>query len=175
MILKCTVCGKEMEAQKSTKKYCSRQCENKAKGRRKKENANKVKNEFGMTEKICTICGNSFFPKTAAANQRKCCYDCAPDGKQLIRSEFLNLIRMRRGGKCERCGYSTYLGALDFHHLDSTEKEFTVGDRDFKLEQCVEEIKKCVMICSNCHRELHANLWNIEELKKEEVDLDSNE
>ena len=56
---------------------------------------------------------------------------------------------MQRGGKCERCGYSTYLGALDFHHLDPTEKEFTVGDRDFKLEQCVEEVKKCIMICLN--------------------------
>lgn len=68
MILKCTVCGKEMEAQKSTKKYCSKQCEYKARDIRKKQNANKIKNEFGMAEKFCTICGNSFFPKTAAAN-----------------------------------------------------------------------------------------------------------
>ena len=55
-------------------------------------------------------------------------------------------------------------------HVIPEEKDFTVGDRDFRLEQCIEEIKKCVMICSNCHRELHANLWNIEDLKKEEVE-----
>lgn len=164
MILKCTVCGKEMEAQKSTKKYCSRACENKARIIRRQENKDKPKNENGMIEKECTICGKKFFPKTAAANQRKCCYECFPDGKQLMRSEFLNIIRKNQGGKCSRCGYDKYTGALEFHHKDPLKKDFTIGDRDFKLEECVEEIKKCVMICSNCHRELHAGLWKIEEI-----------
>lgn len=175
MILNCVICGKEIEAKKSTKKYCSRSCENKARLIRIKENADKPRNENGMLEKECTICGKSFYPKTSAANQRKCCYDCAPDGKQLTRSEFLNVIRLTRGGKCEKCGYDRYLGALDFHHLDPSEKDFTVGDRDFRLDQCVEEIKKCVMLCANCHREVHAGLWNVEELNynKEEVNLDS--
>lgn len=95
-----------------------------------------------------------------------------PEGKQLIRSEFLNLLRKKRGGKCERCGYNNYLGALEFHHLDPTKKEFTIGNRDFKLQECIEESKKCILICSNCHKELHAELWTINELDwKEEVNL----
>lgn len=168
----CAVCGKEMEALKSTKKYCSRTCENIARNERVR-----LKKQLGIdkNEKQCLLCGNTFIPKTGAANQRLCCYDCMPDGHQLGRSEFLNLLREKRGGKCERCGYDTYLGALEFHHVNPSEKDFTVGDRDFKLKDCIEESKKCVMICSNCHREVHAGLWDVSEiLKKEEVDLDSN-
>ena len=57
-----------------------------------------------MVERICPICGTSFRPKTGAANQRMCCYDCMPDGKQLSRGEFLAKIKIKRGGKCIRCG-----------------------------------------------------------------------
>ena len=74
------------------------------------------------------------------------------------------MIKKQCGGKCERCGYSNYLGALDFHHKDPSQKEFTIGNRDFRLEQCIEEAKKCILLCSNCHRELHAGLWNLNEL-----------
>jgi hypothetical protein len=99
-----------------------------------------------------------------------------PEGHQLLRSEFLDLIRMKRGGKCQRCGYNTYLGALDFHHIMPDEKDFTIGDRDFKLKDCIEETKKCILICTNCHREIHAGLWNIKDIifeEKEESPCDT--
>lgn len=173
MEIKCVVCGKICEAQKSTKKYCSRSCEDKARAIRIKENSNKIKNAKGMIQKQCLICGESFFPKTPSANQRLCCYKCFPEGKQLLRSDFLDLIKKQYGGKCEQCGYSTYLGALDFHHKDPSQKDFTIGNRDFRLEQCIEEAKKCVLLCSNCHRELHAGLWTLNELNfKEEEEVE---
>lgn len=68
---------------------------------------------------------------------------------------------MQRGGKCQRCGYNTCLKALEFHHLDPTKKDFTISNDKFKLNEAVEETKKCIIICANCHRELHDNLWNI--------------
>ena len=60
-----------------------------------------------------------------------------PDKVQLSRSDFLNLLRKQRGGKCEKCGYNKYLGALEFHHLNSEEKDFTIGNRDFRLKECI--------------------------------------
>ena len=60
-----------------------------------------------------------------------------------------------------------HIGALEFHHINPAEKDFTVGDRDFKLKDCIEETKKCVLICANCHREVHAGLWDISEILKE--------
>lgn len=35
----------------------------------------------------------------------------------------------------------------------------------FKLKDAIAESKKCILLCANCHRELHDNLWSIEELK----------
>ena len=60
-----------------------------------------------------------------------------------------------RGGCCERCGYDRYLGALDFHHLDASTKEFSISDTMRALEKDLEELEKCILLCANCHREAH--------------------
>ena len=69
-----------------------------------------------------------------------------------------HLIVHLKGGKCERCGYNKCIRALDFHHL--RDKSFTISsaaDSSGNIPKIIEEIKKCTMICSNCHRELHYN------------------
>lgn len=163
--VKCVVCEKEFEAQRATKKYCSKDCEN-AMRRIKWANRDPKEKELKlMPEKICLICEKKFRPKNAAANQRTCCYDCMPDGVQLTRGGFLAKLKESKGGKCIKCGYDRCIKALEFHHLDPTQKDFTISNENFKLKEAVEESKKCILICSNCHKELHDNLWNIEELK----------
>ena len=164
----CVICGKEFDAIKSTKKYCSKECNNMARKIRyaerkpsKKTIQEKVNN---CPERECLICGKIFKPKTSAANQRQCCYDCMPDGVQLRRGDFLAKLKIARGGKCERCGYNACLKALEFHHLDPSQKDFTISNDHFRLKEAVEESKKCVLICANCHRELHENMWNISEI-----------
>lgn len=87
-----------------------------------------------------------------------------PDGVQYSRGEFLRIIKKARGGKCVRCGYNKCSSALEFHHLDPSKKDFTISNSQFRLKDGVEESKKCVLLCSNCHKELHANLWNIEDV-----------
>lgn len=176
MIVTCIVCGKEFEAKKSTKKYCSNTCLNAA--RRKKYADAKVAgldpHKKGLKEKICPICGQKFTPKNASANQRICCYSCMPDGVQLTRGAFLAKIKEIRGGKCIRCGYDTCLKALEFHHINPEKKDFTISNDHFKLIEAIEESKKCILICSNCHKEFHDNLWSLDELnleEKEEVEL----
>ena len=173
MVVNCVVCGKEFEAQKSTKKYCSNECLNAS---RRKKYAEKGRNR-GISEKVCPICGKVFTPKSAAASQRTCCYDCMPDGIQLTRGMFLAKIKEQRGGKCIRCGYDKCIKALEFHHIDPSQKDFTISNDHFKLLEAIEESKKCILICSNCHKELHDNLWDIKDLKleeQEEVNLDAN-
>lgn len=174
MINTCVICGKEFEAIKSTKKYCSQACTNEARKiryhERKKDPIPLEQRANNCPEKECIICGKKFKPKNAAANQRMCCYDCMPDGVQLKRGEFLAKIKEIRGGKCERCGYNTCMKALEFHHLDPDKKDFTISNDHFKLKDAIEESKKCILICANCHRELHDNMWNIEELNLKERD-----
>ena len=65
---------------------------------------------------------------------------------------------MSRGGRCELCGYNKNLAALEFHHKNPSEKEFQIDVRHFsntKLEILKEELDKCLLVCSNCHREIH--------------------
>ena len=65
------------------------------------------------------------------------------------------------GGKCVKCGYGAYLGALDFHHRDKEMKSFTISlaCREFNkylFDKLIKiEIQKCDLLCSNCHREEH--------------------
>lgn len=89
-----------------------------------------------------------------------------PDGTQLTRGMFLAKIKERQGGKCIKCGYDKCIKALEFHHLDPSKKDFTISNDHFKLLDAVNESKKCVLICSNCHKKLHDNLWSIEDLMK---------
>ena len=61
------------------------------------------------------------------------------------------------GGKCEKCGYDKCAAAMDFHHKDPSKKEFTIGTKNIGFKRLSEEIKKCILLCANCHRELHSN------------------
>lgn len=175
MLVTCVVCGKTFEAQKSTKKYCSNDCMNAARRKRRSEKIASIGNPDGLLEKICPICGATFKPKSAGASNRMCCYDCMPDGIQLTRGMFLAKLKQARGGKCVRCGYDKCLKALEFHHINPTQKDFTISNDHFKLLDAVEESKKCILLCSNCHKEFHDNIWSLDELnlEKEEVDLDT--
>lgn len=64
------------------------------------------------------------------------------------------------GGKCELCGYSKCNRALEFHHKDPKDKMFALSSRglSYSLETCIEEAKKCSLLCANCHREVEDNI-----------------
>lgn len=60
------------------------------------------------------------------------------------------------GGKCQQCGYAKCPLAFDFHHKDPSEKDFTISNYSNLCWAKIEaEIKKCILLCANCHRELH--------------------
>jgi len=68
-----------------------------------------------------------------------------------------------KGGCCVICGYSKCPAALDFHHLDPSEKEYTIKQH-WVFENRKEELGKCILVCSNCHREIHAGDINDEKI-----------
>ena len=65
-----------------------------------------------------------------------------------------------KGGKCQQCGYNRCIDALEFHHIDPSKKDFNVSQRGYtrSWKRVVEELEKCIMLCANCHRELHAHV-----------------
>ena len=60
-----------------------------------------------------------------------------------------------KGGKCRICGYDKCAGALDFHHKNPLEKDFTISGNAGKWDNIKEELDKCEMLCKNCHAEQH--------------------
>lgn len=65
------------------------------------------------------------------------------------------------GGKCGVCGYDRCQEALECHHLDPTQKEFSFGQSRANIKawsSLVPELRKCVLLCANCHREIHAGM-----------------
>ena len=63
-----------------------------------------------------------------------------------------------KGGCCQKCGYDKCQEALDFHHRDPSQKEFQLFKTFKAFEDLLQEVEKCDLLCSNCHRELHAEL-----------------
>ena len=72
---------------------------------------------------------------------------------------FIKNIKKEAGG-CKICGYSRCLSALEFHHIDPTKKEAAIS-KMLNLKNVVEELKNCVLLCSNCHREVHEGLTEL--------------
>lgn len=71
------------------------------------------------------------------------------------------------GGKCAVCGYCKTHAALEFHHIDPNEKEFSFGSARGSIvnwKKLVEEVKKCILLCSNCHREIHDGVTELPEI-----------
>lgn len=57
---------------------------------------------------------------------------------------------------CSICGYNKCLAALEFHHLDSEEKDFQISKGySYSFERIKKELEKCILVCANCHREIH--------------------
>lgn len=63
--------------------------------------------------------------------------------------------------KCASCGESEP-AALDLHHLDASEKDHDPSTMlGFSLENIKKEIRKCVVLCANCHRKVHAGILKL--------------
>ncbi len=79
------------------------------------------------------------------------------------RKRLRQMARAYLGDKCMICGYDRCPGALDFHHRDPKQKEFGLSDRGLtrSWEKTKKEIDKCVLICANCHREVHAGITQL--------------
>ncbi|MFH0927933.1 MAG: HNH endonuclease signature motif containing protein [bacterium] len=67
------------------------------------------------------------------------------------------------GGECQLCGYHRSAQALEVHHRDPKKKRFGIGEKGYtrSWEQIRNELKSCILICANCHREAHAGITQL--------------
>ena len=85
------------------------------------------------------------------------CAKCRSNAVQRKRYNLKHELIIYKGGKCEICGYNKCDAALEFHHLNPEEKEFGIASKGYtrSLKECKKEVDKCILVCANCHREIH--------------------
>ena len=131
----------------------------------KQEDVLKKYNEFNSLRKVADYFGitrdtiRNFISDTDILNNKK-------NRNKITRSQSVIAWRKRKkieltehkGGKCEICGYNKSTAALHFHHVNPKEKDFTISRKSYSFERLKKEVDKCIMVCSNCHSEIHEEI-----------------
>lgn len=108
-----------------------------------------------MTQtKVCKVCGEEKTldcfakHKTCKHGVKTICKDCV-NSEQSDRRKQLHAIKTATG--CEICGYNESPYALQFDHIDPDNKTFNIGNYINAPHKLAEELKKCRVLCANCH------------------------
>lgn len=118
--------------------------------------------------KSCPIHGETefhFYEKPNRKGQWKC-LKCEVELAVLKKQKYKLKMIEYKGGKCEKCGYDKNISALEFHHIDPSIKKFNLSNTRRSWDETKKELDKCMLVCSNCHRELHNPQSTPENLQK---------
>lgn len=117
-----------------------------------------------METKICTKCGKELpidqfnWRNKAKGTRRSECKFCHSSYmKQKYQEKKEEVQEIKSECRCAKCGDSRGY-VLDFHHINPDEKENTIArmtSNNYQLDKVYDEIKKCIVLCANCHREFH--------------------
>lgn len=127
---------------------------------------NRSREHTGVREKhkdgLCKIHGKTSFVLYNSRNTYRC-RKCDSERVHRHRTNMIARLKLEAGGKCTICGYNTYFGALEFHHLDAQKKLFNVntGSPSYSYKRYKAEAEKCVLLCSNCHKEVEAGITGL--------------
>jgi predicted RNA-binding Zn-ribbon protein involved in translation (DUF1610 family) len=105
-----------------------------------------------MTAKICPLCNKKFPVHKHASRSR--CGSCNTKIRR-FRAKAAAVVYL--GGKCQKCGWSGNQAAFQFHHKNPKEKDFIIGNVANKSWDSIKkEIRKCILLCANCHMIEHS-------------------
>ena len=114
---------------------------------------------------LCQVCSTELNDMQSKFCSKKCSAKTTntaamQNERQMERkTKLVNLF----GGACQECGYDKNYSALHFHHLDPDLKEFQLDSRKLansSWEKILNEAKKCIILCANCHAEFHHPNYN---------------
>lgn len=118
--------------------------------------------------KFCKYCRTEQLPENfgvaltlnGKSYRRLKCRSCKQaDQNRRRQATYAWITEYKQSLSCTRCGFADFR-ALEFHHLDPQEKEFSIADfisRGASLARIRREIGKCAVLCANCHRIEHYN------------------
>lgn len=114
---------------------------------------NKNKNQKDGLQRVCKICSRERDSKSYIKSLTDNPGVRLERNKQTLKrkSEWINTFKLEGCKKCEEKRY----WVLDFHHIYHNEKEGNIGTKNLSYNKLEKEIEKCVLLCSNCHRDFH--------------------
>ena len=125
----------------------------KCKESKKLEEFNKNSSKLNGYHNVCRECMKLYLKKHYVRNTSY--YRIKNDR---LKSRNRNWLKSIKGKlKCEMCGES-HLVCLDFHHNGLEEKDMSISravGNGWSIKRIKDEIKKCKVVCSNCHRRIH--------------------
>ena len=111
----------------------------------------------------CRTCGEtdkSKFYKTYVY----ICSKCRNEQTKKSFSDIKNELVSYKGSKCQMCNYDKCNAALEFHHINPEEKDNHIAHMikiGTKIDILKKELDKCILLCANCHREIHQGIITI--------------
>lgn len=129
-----------------------------------KENIKRKDSKTSLTNnKYCSFCQiEKTEENTLFLNGKwgRACRNCDAKNKADRVNKFKKNCVSYKGGQCEVCGYSKCIAALEFHHKDPTQKDFSMAQKKTCKfdDKIMAELDKCAILCCNCHREEHTRL-----------------
>jgi hypothetical protein len=109
---------------------------------------------------VCSRCGREYLYDKKRGHRKTLCNSCSANMKRTRNKERAVAYL---GGSCILCGYSRCLRSLSFHHLDPETKDMEINVREFcrSWDAITRELDKCVLLCTNCHGEVHDGLVDL--------------
>ncbi len=112
---------------------------------------------YSHYEHCCKYCGEKD-PENFYGKKKLECKKCFNKNLYKKRKDIQQEARDLLGGNCSRCGYDKCQSALEFHHKDPTKKDFVIGGNSLSRDKILKEAAKCILLCANCHREVHEEI-----------------
>ena len=131
------------------------------------KNLQRERVEDGVLIKSCRVHGLTEYvhsPSSQSVRCRHCRSEAVSRRRILVKLKAVEY----KGGSCNDCGYNKTAKALVFHHLDPSQKDFSISRSGAtrSWEKTRKELDKCVLLCQNCHAEAHEQIF-----KEENLDL----
>lgn len=108
---------------------------------------------------ICGFCKTTIFKYVVTIERKR----LTPEENKKMKVKAVATWRKRtkiklieyKGGCCEKCGYKKSIRSLHFHHVNPAEKDIEISGTGYSFENLKSEVDKCMLLCANCHGEVH--------------------
>lgn len=177
----CENCSSLIDGNYGSGRFCSQMCARSFSTKNKRHEINqKVSEQLrgrgnGDVNKVCEHCDNQFIVEYNKRHHTFCSRECSAEAKRLTPEGIHPVVGYRqrikaraikyKGGRCVECGYDRCTRALQFHHLDPTKKDFGIGGKSLSWDKIKTELDKCILVCGNCHAEIHDGLIDVTKYK----------